>query len=373
MSGFGIRALKKQADHAERNNKRSFFKHVVYGENFEGVLTFLKLNKQYPGEVKYITRNPYFYTEVIQQIRCTMNPIRSEEAANKLMGTHPELEIFKANKNVYFYKDTKFHKFGGRAKSHDLKPTEHFFIKPYYNFKPEALIPSEEQLDAILKEHQLHKILSEIQVCTPSDLVEKVNFRLSTGEYEYIECEFLYFCESPKKFFSLVKDKSTLNEELCEYIAPIHANSGITVYFECDREVFDKATSMVIPQSMTHDWGSFMLDFEAYDPAAQAQKFKALSFLSEDDVQEEDLAKKIRLMVRVIERVLPEFAKANVKQTIKFNDEYLLEGVNDEYAQKIANLPVKFISAAAPIANENASEYQYLTRSLVALDSLNLS
>jgi len=372
MSGFGIRALKKQVDNTETNTKRSFFKHVVYGENFEAVLTFLKLNKAYPNEVKFITPNPYFYTEVMQQIHCSLNPIRSEEVAKTIMGLNPALEIFKSNDDVYFYKDTKFHKFGGRAKSHDLKPTETFYTNAYYNFKPEALIPSEEELDALLKEHQLNKIIAEIIVTEPTDLVEKVNFKLATGEHEYIECEYLYFCESPKKFFNLVKDKSKLSDTLQEYIAPLDAYSGICVYFECDREVFEAASTMIIPQSMTHDWGSFMLEFEAYDPAAKSQKFKAFSFVSEDDVQEEDLAKKIRLMTKVIERVLPEFAKAQVKQTIKYNTEFLIEGVKDEYAAKIKDLPVKFISNAAPIEKENASEYQYFSRSLVAIDSLSI-
>jgi len=126
MSGFGIRALKKKADLTEASNKRSFFKHVVYGENFEGILTFLKLNNQFPGEVKLITQNPYFHTEIMQQIKCSLNPIRDEEVAKTIMGNHPELEVFKRNEDVLFYKDTKFHKFGARAKPHDLKDTENF-------------------------------------------------------------------------------------------------------------------------------------------------------------------------------------------------------------------------------------------------------
>jgi hypothetical protein len=370
MSGFGIRALKKKVDNTELNTKRSFFKHVVYGESFEAVLTFLKLNKLYPGEVKLITQNPYFYTEIIQQIHCSLNPIRNEEVASTLMGLNPELEIFKSNTDVQFYKDTKFHKFGGRAKSHDLKPAESFYTQAYYSFKPEALIPSELELDKVLQVHQLQKILAEIVITEPTDLVEKVNFKLATGEHEYIDCEKLYFCESPKKFFNLVKDKSTISDTLQEFIAPINEYSGICVYFECDRLVHDSSSTMIIPQSMTHDWGSFMLDFEAYNPVSNTQIIKALSFISEDDVQEEDLAKKIRLMTRVIERVLPDFAKAQVKQTIKYSTEFLMEGVQDEYAAKIKDLPVQFISSASPIELDNASEYKYLTRSLVAINSL---
>lgn len=368
MSGFGIRALKKKADNTENTNRRSFTKHIVYGENFEGILTFLKLHKKYPGEVKYITRNPYFHQEVTQHLACTMNPIRSEEVANTIMGAHPELEIFKSNQDVFFYKDTKFHKFGGRAKSHDLKDEESFFTNAFYHYKPEALIPAEEELDAILKEHQLHKILEEIVVAEPTDLVEKANFKLKTGDHESVDCEYLYFCESPKKFFSLVKDKSTLSDELCEFIAPIEEYSGISVHFECDREVFDKNSTLIIPQSMTHDWGSFVLDFEAFDPAAKTQHFKAMSFISEDDIGEEQLAKKIKLMTRVIERVLPEFAKAEVKQTIKYSDEHYMAGINDEYAAKLKGLPVKFISAAAPLETNEPGEYHYLSRSLKALD-----
>ena len=131
MSGFGLRALKKKSTESENTNKRHFIKHLVYGENFEAVLTFLKLNAAHPGEVRLLTRNPFYKEEIWQQLNCTLNAIRSEAVANELVGLNPRLEVLKSENEVRFYKDTKFQKFGGRAKPHEIKKAEKFFTKPY--------------------------------------------------------------------------------------------------------------------------------------------------------------------------------------------------------------------------------------------------
>jgi hypothetical protein len=372
MSGFGLRALKKVKAEEVDASKRTFVKHLVYGENFDAILCFFKLNKSFPGEVKLITQNPFYKEEITQQFNCTLNSIRSEAVANALIAINPRLEVFQSNQDVLFYKDTKFQKFGGRAKPHDLRDQEKFFTTPYYQFKAHALFEGDdfENLDSILKEAQFNKIIKSIRLVEPSDLVEKVNYSLVTGDEERIECENLYFCESPKSFFSLVGDKETLDDSIHEYTAPLQNHNALSVHYECDGLIYDFTGTMLIPQSMTHEWGSFVVDFEAYDPAAQKQVMKVLSFLSEDDLQEEDLAKKIKLMRRVLERVLPEFAKVKSSQSIRYSTEYLVDGVKDECFEKIKNKNVKFIGIGAPLSCENASEFQYLARTLKSMEQL---
>ena len=370
MSGFGIRALKKKNTETDASDKRQFIKHLVYGENYEAVLTFLKLNETHPGEVKLLTKNPFYKDEIWQQLNCTLNAIRSEEVANDLTGLNPRLEVFKSEDEVRFYKDTKFQKFGGRAKPHEIRSEEKFFTKPFYQFKAEALFNSTEleNIDETLKSNELNKIISKIEVKKPSDLVEKVNFSLHSGENEIIDCESLYFCESPKTFFKLVSNKKELDDVIGEYTATLENHGAITVHFECDREIYDFKGTMFIPQSMTHEWGSFVIDFGAFDPAESKQSFTVLSFLNDGDLQEEDLVKKIKLLKRVVERVFPEFSKAKYEQSIRYTQEYAIEGINDEYFDKLKDLPVKFIGSGAPIKAEEPSKYQYLPRTLKSIE-----
>lgn len=372
MSGFGIRALKKKSNEAEHNENRQFYKHLVYGENYEAVLTFLKLNQSYPGEVKLLTRNPFYKDEIRQQLNCTLNAIRSEEVANDLTGLNPRLEVFKSEDEVRFYKDTKFQKFGGRAKPHEIKKSEKFFTKPYYHFKHEALFDGAEleNIDETLKASELNKIIERIEVKKPSDLVEKVNFSLHSGENDVIDCENLYFCESPKTFFKLISNKKELDDVIGEYTASLENQGAITVHFDCDRLIYDFKGTMLIPQSMTHEWGSFVIDFGAFDPENSKQAFTVLSFLGDEDLQEEDLVKKIKLLKRVIERVFPEFSNAQYEQSIRYSSEYAIEGINDEYFDKLKDLPVKFIGPGAPIKSETAEKYQYLPRTLKSIEQL---
>ncbi len=369
MTGFGIRALKKVTEDESAQESNKFIKYIVYGGNTYGVLTFMKLYKKYPGEVKLITKDPFLKEDLLKEWNCTLNSIRSDEVAQAIMSLNPRFEVFGKQKNVLFYKDTKLHKFGGRAKPHELKPEEDFFTESPYQFKVEAMFDEEDfaNLDEILAANQLNKIIAEIEVCTPSDLVEKVNYKLHTGEHESISCEKLYFCESPKKFLNLVTNKKDLNDDVYSFAAGISSEQAISIYFECDRKITDEVGTVILPQSMTHEWGSFILDFEAYDPASNTQNFKALTFIAEDDIQEEDLAKKIKLMKRVIERVFPELAKAQTNQTIRFNDEYRISGTNDGQYDVLQNQSVRFLGQAAAIKHENHEKFHYMSRGIYAI------
>lgn len=374
MSGFGIRALKKKSADAEDATKRVFVKHLVYGENYEAVLTFVKLNEAHPGEVKLLTKNPFYSEEIWQQLNCTLNAIRSETVAQELLGLNPRLEVFKSEDEVRFYKDTKFQKFGGRAKPHEITQAEKFFTKPYYQFQMKALFEGIDldNLDTILKEHELNKIIEKIEVREPSDLVEKVNFSLHSGENEIFDCENLYYCESPKNFFKSISNKNELDDVIGEYTASLSNHGAITVHFNCNKLIYDFKGTMLVPQSMTHEWGSFVIDFGAFDPVKSQQEIKVLSFLGEDDLQEEDLVKKIKLLKRVIERVFPEFSSAEYVQSIRYSSEYSIEGVRDEYFEKLAGLPVKFIGPGAPIHSEAGEEFKYLPRTLKSIHQLRL-
>ncbi len=68
MSGFGLKALRKKTEADSTSGKRHFIKHLIFGENVEAVLTFLKLEKIHPGEVKILTTNPFYKDEILQQL-----------------------------------------------------------------------------------------------------------------------------------------------------------------------------------------------------------------------------------------------------------------------------------------------------------------
>ena len=372
MSGFGIRALKKVVSDEHAGNKDQYIKHIVYGENTYAVLAFLRLSKKFPGEVKFISKNSFFKKDMLQEWACNINSVRSEEVAEALMSLTSRFEIIPKNENVLFYKDTKFHKFGGRAKSHLLREEENFFTNPSSQVNLSSMFTEEEfeSMDEILEKEQLVKIISQIEVLTPDDLVEKSYFKLHTGENESIRCEKLYFCESPKKFLALVENKNQLDDSVYSFAAGISNEQAISLHLKYGQEVGKEAGTYILPQSMTHEWGSFIVDVSAYDPETQEQELTCLTFISENDVQEEDLARKIKLLKRVIERVFPELAKIdNYAQEIKFSDEYLQSGTNDTQYEELKEQHVRFLGQAAPIKHEAAAKFQYYSRGIYAIMS----
>ena len=311
----------------------------------------------------------YLKADLIKEWDCTINSVRSEEVAKAFMNLTPRFEVFKTQSNVQFYKDTKFHKFTGRAKPHELGQGEDFFTEASYNIQLNAVFSAEEfeSLDEVLNKNQIQRIISNILISEPGDLVEKENFVLETGESESFSCEKLYFCESPKKFLGLVSDKKRMSDEVYSFAAGISNDQGISVHFNCDREITKESGTIILPQSMTHEWGSFILDFKPFDPATGTQEFTGLTFIGEQDVQEEDLAKKIKLMRRVIARVLPELGKAKVEQSIRFSDEYRISGTKDSHFDDLQNQNIHFIGHGAAIKHEAAEKFQYLSRGIYSV------
>lgn len=368
MSGFGIRALKKIKEEDTAKGRRLYYKYIVLGENVASILTFYQLHKKFPGEVRLITKNPYLMDDFYTELDCTLGSIRSTEVASKLTEFNSHLEIFTENRDVYFYKDAKFHKFGGRARAHDLSELESFFQNDSYHLKLDPLLDNKEveELDELLKEFQINKIIEKIEVVEPKDLVEVSHFKLQTGEHESFECEKLFYTHSPKAFFSKVINKDDLSDSLGAFCAGVESHPAISVSFTSNKKV-DNAGTYIIPQSLTHDWGSFVCDFDRFDEELQSQAFRVLTYIGENDLQEEELAKKIKLMRRVLERVFPEILKADCTQSIRYSTEYGITGINDALNDDLLSENVIFIGHGASIEKTEKEDIHYLSRTITSL------
>lgn len=369
MSGFGIRAFKKHVEDVHKDEKDQYIRYVVYGQNTYAILTFLKLHKKFPGEVKLISESPFYKEDMLKEWNCSLTSVRSEAVSKALMSLNTHFEIYPSQKNVLFYKDTKFHKFGGRAKPFDLKDKEKFFTSTAYEISLKSMFDENdlETLDETLKANQLNKIISEIELLTPTDLVEKTNFKLHTGENESIRCEKLYFCHSPKKFLNLVENKNQLSDAVYAYAAGIHNEQAIMLHINFKGNLEAKGSTYLLPQSMTHEWGNFIVELADYDEKTNTQELKSLIFVGDDDLQEEDLAKKIKLFKRVLERVFPKASELDFTQEIKFSDEYLQSGKKDGHFEALKSQPVKFLGHASPIDHPESSKFEYLSRGLYAI------
>jgi hypothetical protein len=378
MSGFGIRAFKKQKLENSKQLTKKYYKHVVLGENIWASLAYLKLAKLHGKEnVKFISPNHYDKQTILTELKCNLPKLRDENNATILRDKNIHLEIFPKENASIFYKDSKFHDFDGRAKPMTLLEDEDHFIPKAFSMKLEGLFSDEEwnNLDETLNAAQDNKFVSKITVTQPTDLVEKTNFVLTTGELEEIHCEKLYYCHSPKSLFKLISNKSELNDDLAEYCNALQERVGLTIDFDVDKEIHNCAQTVFLPQSQTHEWGHFILDFNEFNPSTKTQNFKAMMFINIDEINEEELAKKVRLLKRTIERIFPEFQKARVTEHIHFDQEFLIRS-SDDYSSSYtqdhnSNLIFQGLGAPTTLDNGEWNSLLYESRAICALNELN--
>lgn len=369
MAGFGLRALKKVQEDESQKDKRHYVEHIVYGENSFAVLTYLKLLSEHgPDKVKLICENPIDQQSIISEWKCQVNTLRSGNIAEILMHRKPQLEILPNNTQNMFYKDAKFHKFGGRAKPHEIQEDEDYFIESSFQLKQSGLFTDDQwnNLEETLSAGQLNKYISHIESTKPVDLVEEANFKIHTGEFENYECKNLYWCHSPKSFYKKVENKNELPDELGQYCSALEHRTALVVHFDTDKKIYENKATVFLPQSATHEWGHFIADFNDYDEATGRQEFSCLMFVNEDEVNEEELAKKIRLMKRVIERVFDDFSKSRYDERIHYNQEMFIKNCDDSLYTAIKELPVKFVGQGAPIESPGEEDIKFIPRAILS-------
>ena len=370
MAGFGLRALRKVRDEDSQELTKQYISHLVCGNDFYAALTYLNLCEKY-GEDKVLLVSETAITQdsIIGSWKCSLSTIRSSICAEYIKSQKPQLEITPFNGSNVFYKDTKFHKFGGRAKPHELKEDEAFYLEPFYQLNLQNLFTEDQwsTLNEVLAAKSLEKYIGKIEITEPKDLLEVTNFRVQIGENEVVNCEKLYWCQSPKSFFKKVENKNSLSDELAAYCSTLEHRIGLTVHFEIDKKVYQGKGTVFLPQSVTHEWGHFIADFQDYNEVTQMQDFTCMMFVDEDEVNEEDLAKKIKLMKRVIERVFPEFGKGKYKERIQYDREILVNLAQDELFPNYKKENIKFIGEGAPIDMENSEQFMYLSRGIASV------
>lgn len=370
MSGFGLRAFKKVEDDKHKEESRLYFDHLVIGDNWEAALKYFKLLRSNPDQTVRLISSSILTKKLVENdFKSRMNTIRDEALAKKIIDYNVKLEILKNESESLFYKDTKFHKFSGRAKPHELKEDEDIFKESLYSYKWESLFHDDdlENFDDKILKYQYNKFIDEIEFVEPTDLVEKTHFKILTAENETFECENLHWCLSPKEFYKLVKNKDMLDDSIHQYCNKLESRTSLTVAFKVAGEFHSDSNTIYLPQSVTHEWGHFICEIEKYDPELNEQKMKALMFVTEEISTEEELAKKIKLMTRVIDRVFPEFAKLQKEEFINYRLHSFIKCQDDSLAHsmKEKHPMLHFYGEGAPLVNGEGT--RYLARAILSL------
>ncbi|HXH74633.1 MAG TPA: hypothetical protein VNJ08_06685 [Bacteriovoracaceae bacterium] len=352
------------------NVTTAHFQHVILGHDLGSILKLMELKRDCPDEtVRLVSSRALTRQALLENYQYGPTLIRSQAAVEGIYKRFFNAKIMPHPKGAIFYKEGKFHEFGSRAKSMELQAGEEFFTSPGYKLELSSLFSEEEweNLDNILQEHQEIRIFESIDKTTPTDLVNKSEWLLSFKDFSQVTCENLYVGISPKKFLSLFSNKDSLTPELIDLCASVDIQTGISVTWMLNKDIFTEERTLFIPQSMTHEWGHFIVEFEPYEYHTKTQLCHVLFLIHEDEPQTEDLGSKIKLMKRVLDRVFPDIEQHITKEFIRFDDEMFISDIKERALEQVGfDYPnLKFLGQVSPVSG-NFSNEKFLSRTLLS-------
>jgi len=365
---FGLlKHFKDQKKGFLHHNDASYVSHIVLGSDLASVLKLVELRKIHSKEsVKLISPRLLNKKLLIESFQLGVTQIRSEDVVAEIYKTHFNAKILPQKAASQFYKDGKFHEFSGRAKSMELLKGEHFFLTKGYRLDISSLFAAEdwEHLDQILSEHLDIRIVEGIEKTDAKDLVARDEWLLTFKDFKKMSCENLYSSLSPKKFLHYLKNKEKMTPDVIDFCSSTHNQSALSITWVLKKDLFPEERTVFIPQSMTHEWGHFIVEFEN---TTEGQLCHGLFLIHEEEPQSEDLATKIKLMKRVLERVFPDFENNIYKEYIRFDDEMFISDIKDNLIEQMSfDYPsLKFIGQAAPLKPQFAQE-KFLARVLLS-------
>ncbi len=346
------------------------YQHLILGQDLGAVLKLVELIRNNSQEsVRLITSRPLNKNLLIENYEYGVSHLRSAVAVENIYKKYHHAKIFPQTKDAVFYKDGKFHEFSGRAKSMDLKHGEEFFSNKGYKLELASLFSESDwvNLDQILNDFSEVRIFQSIEKSDPQDLVDKKEWTFLFKDFASATCENLYVSLSPKKFLNLLQNKDSLTPELIDLCTAVDIQSAISVSWKLDKEVFAEDKTLFIPQSMTHEWGHFIVEFGSYNYQAKEQLCHVLFLIHEEEPQSEDLASKIKLMKRVLDRVFPDIEERIKKEYIRFDEEMFISGVKDAAIEQLSfDYPsLKFLGQTGPMTS-SMTEEKFLSRILLS-------
>lgn len=348
----------------------TYMSNVLIGQDLATVLKLLELRKTHSHDtIKLITQRPINRQLLIENYQYGVSPLRSSEVIEEIYKSYFNARVYPQSQTPQFYKDGKFHDFGGRAKPMELQTGEEYFTRKGFRAEIASFFSEDDwnNLDAIINQHIDIRLIESIEKTEVQDLVEKNEWLLTFKDFKKITCENLHFSLSPKKFLQLLKNKEKVTPDLIDFCSSAEIQGAMSITWVVSKELHAQEQTLMIPQSMTHEWGHFIFEFEKFDHSAETQLCHALFLVHEDEPQAEDLASKIKLMKRVFDRVFPDFENVIQKEFIRYDDEMFISGVKDQLIEQIGfDYPtLKFLGQMASVKPQFSHE-KFLARVLLS-------
>lgn len=344
-SGFNLLSLKKDD---QKEISKHYFKHVVVGDDLYSLSVLDKLLEQKSGPVAWISPR-----ELSSGDLCLQGPtsLRGQNNIDWFVKNYPEIEVEIDKGPALFFKELKWRKFGGRAKSEPLLWSESFYTGPRAVVKQDSLFTftNDEERLALVEQSRLDLGLVSVKQTIPEDLAEPAFFNIKTTSGDEVNCEHLYWGQSPSIFAAKYEVLDELDSGFIELCEQTMTPSALYITLKFDEKVTEMNETLFVPLSYTHEWGHFI--GELFNEENGKQRAEFVTFLDKNSCTEEDISKKIRLLKRNMEKIFPNFNKISYSEFIKLSDDSFCLNIDDKaFANQMKPMKnLHFISNNAPI------------------------
>lgn len=365
---FGLKSFKKQKDESKHSEGRKHIPTVIIGHDLAAVLKLVELkNTMGPENLRLIT--PRFLTRqvLIETYQACISTLRDNVSTLQIAGKFPHARTVRYEQETQFSKEGQWQRFGGRAKPMELAPGEEYFQAPRQELELSSLFSESDwqQLDETLKSYQGVRILEKIEKQNPTDLANRDEWWMLFHDLGEVTCTDLWMSLPARQVMKASDQGQTLPAEAAAWLASVKRQAAIALSWEMTKEIHPEPRTLFVPQSMTHEWGHFILDILPWDEARKCHPVNALILLHDEEPTSELMADKIKLCKRVFDRVFPDFEKNIRKEYILASEDYFEWAPQPDLAEALL-ISVPSLHLLGAYATASTTD-KFLTRSLLTL------
>lgn len=354
-----LKDFKTLKNHDHKITKTVFVKDLIVGEHPVSykLLKHLAANHDTSKEeVKWI--HQFEFMAPFQTF--SLDGVRGQNAGEILSEFYPTLNLKEGSHSSKFYKDGEFKEFGGRVKPHEIPQCERFFMQKPWKFDQKNFWGESGDYQA-LSHYHVKGLINKITKLEINNLGARENWQIELSDGTAYQCENLWVTYTPSRFLSIFDKTQSgfFSEHFHQFAKAAEGLIPLAIKFKLKSEISSERGTLFIPQSQTHEWGSFVIEFD------DNQNLTALLFMNDSESDHEEIVKKIKLLKRVLERIFPNFEKKILSEAISFDQTPINFDLNDSIhalADYIPNL--HFISELGfiPLKNEKINSLQGLSR-----------
>jgi hypothetical protein len=370
-----LRDLKIDKKGKRRTTKKSA---VIVGDNFYSILAYQYLTTIFDkNEITIITEHKLNLNDI-----SILGPssIRGEHNINSFKTMFPEISLGK-NRDSVFLKEKILRPFTGRSKPEELLYGERFFVSSGQQCSIEPLLNDDPT--NIIETINSEAYISQISAISYENIEKNNNekpifkWKVATTKKAIYETDYLIWARPPWQLLEHFNNKENLDNDLIEYLNSTKVPGPLFIKFNLAQKLFNIDKTTFLPQSLTHSWGHFIGEFKELNSEFK-ESAEFVTYIDTDSLNEEEVAKKIRLLKKSLEKIAPEFAKSSFQENIVLSEDGPITNIKDNLfyngkeKSKLNNMfiigengPLKSDYLKENSIESNTSNISHITRALI--------